>query len=260
MTGGKAKLTRHGEVAIVTLSDPATRNALSWDMADTLRKLLQQLGDARALLICAEGKGFCSGGDMTMEGAGQPAFGAVLDKGLDESVNPLMRELADLDIPVVNAVNGAAAGAGASLALSADFVIAAQNSFFLFAFPKVGLAVDAGASWLLPRLVGMARATRALMLAERISADQALEWGMIHAAVPQDELFDHALKLAEQLADGPTVAYGQIRKALRQGQHVSYEEALETEREAQRTCGDTDDCLNAVASFRDKQEPVFRGS
>ena len=160
----------------------------------------------------------------------------------------------------MTAVNGAAAGAGASLALSADFVVAAQNSFFLFAFPKVGLAVDAGASWLLPRLVGMARATRALMLAERISADQALEWGMIHAAVPPDELFDHALALAEQLAGGPTVAYGQIRKALRQGQQVSYEEALETERVAQRTCGDTDDCLNAVASFRDKQQPVFRGS
>ena len=259
MTTGKARLTRQGEVAVLTLSDPATRNALSWEMADALRDALKQMGDARALLICAEGKGFCSGGDLSMEGAGEPGFGEVLEKGLDEAVNPLMRDLAALEIPVVTAVNGAAAGAGASLALSADFVVAAQESFFLFAFPKVGLALDAGASWLLPRLIGTARATRALMLAERIPAAQAEEWGMIHAAVPPDELFECALALATRLSDGPTVAYAQIRKALRDGQAVTYEEALEIERAAQRACGETDDCRNAINSFRAKQKPVFSG-
>ncbi len=260
MDHGLVRLEVVDAVAILTLADPRTRNALSWEMADAMRAALGKVGDARALLICADGKGFCSGGDLTMEGAGKPGFGEVLQRGLDEAVNPLMRELSELDIPVVTAVNGAAAGAGASLALSGDFVLVAEDAFFLFAFPKVGLALDAGASWLLPRLAGMARATQALMLAERIDARQAETWGMIYAVTPSDRLKDEAFALAQRLAQGPTVAYAQIRKTLRQAVSLPYEEALKLETAAQRACGETQDCQNAIQSFRAKRDPEFDGS
>ncbi|WP_120075452.1 enoyl-CoA hydratase-related protein [Aurantiacibacter odishensis] len=260
MDHGLVKFEIVDSVAILTLSDPRTRNALSWEMADAMRAALGKLGNARSLLICADGKGFCSGGDLTMDGAGKSGFGEVLQRGLDEAVNPLMRELADLDVPVVTAVNGAAAGAGASLALSGDFVLVAEDGFFLFAFPKVGLALDAGASWLLPRLTGLARATQALMLAERIHAKQAESWGMIYGVTRSDQLKDEAFALARRLAHGPTVAYAQIRKTLRQAVSLSYEEVLKLETAAQRACGDTHDCQNAIASFRAKKEPEFKGT
>ena len=152
-------LEREGDVAVLTLNDPATRNALSWDLSAELGEALDQLGDARALVIAGAGKGFCSGGNMASDTPEGQGFGDMIRDGLVSSVNPMLRKLAALKIPVVAAVNGAAAGAGAPLALHADFVIAGESAFFFFAFPNVGLALDAGASWLLPRLIGTARAT-----------------------------------------------------------------------------------------------------
>lgn len=258
MATGKARLEHDGNVAILTLDDPATRNALSWDMADDMNAALDGIGDARALIIAGAGKGFCSGGDLSL-GSSEKSFGELVEEGLRDSVNPMLRRIAELDMPVISAVNGAAAGAGAPLALSADFTIAGENAFFFFAFPKVGLALDAGASWLMPRLVGQARAMQALMLAERIPAQQALDWGMIYKVVPDEDLMASALELAKLLADGPTRSYAEIRKTVRAAQNASYTEALDLEMMAQGRAGNTDDCKEAVTAFLEKRSPEFKG-
>jgi 2-(1,2-epoxy-1,2-dihydrophenyl)acetyl-CoA isomerase len=248
-----------GDVAILSLNHAETRNALSWALAAELCDALDKLGSARALVLTGTGKGFCSGGDMSSEVAEGQGFGDMLKQGLDQTVNPALRKLAALDIPVICAVNGAAAGAGVPLALSADFVLAGESSFFFMAFPNVGLALDAGASWLLPRLIGTARATEALILSERIPAAKAQDWGMIYKVVPDADLLAEAKALAARLAAGPTVAYGLIRKAIRAGQSSSYDAALECEVEAQRVSGNSNDCAEAVSAFLEKRAPVFRG-
>jgi len=252
-------LEREGDVAILTLNDPATRNALSWDLAHEMTDALDRLGDARALIITGAGKGFCSGGNMASDLPEGMGFGDMIAQGLVDAVNPMLRKLAALKIPVVAAVNGAAAGAGAPLALHADFVVAGTSAFFYFAFPNVGLALDAGASWILPRAVGHARAMEALMLAERIPAQKALDWGMIHKVVGDDALLAEAKALAARLAAGPTISYGQIRQAVRSGAASSYEQALLAEEQAQRISGNSRDCAEAVTAFLEKRPPVFRG-
>ena len=259
MTFSKITLERHGAVAVLTLNDPATRNSLSWDLCKEMSAALDELGDARALVITGAGKGFCSGGNMASDVAPGQGFGDMIRQGLVEAVNPMLRKLSALKIPVISAVNGAAAGAGAPLALHADFVIAGENAFFYFAFANVGLAVDAGASWILPRLVGNARATEALMLVERIPAPKALDWGMIYKVVPDEALLDEAMALATRLAAGPTVSYGAIRRALQAAASTDYQQALLIEEEAQRISGNSKDCSEAVTAFLEKRPPVFRG-
>jgi len=259
MAEAKVLLEREGDVAILTLNDPETRNALSWPLALDACDAIDRIGNARALVITGAGKGFCSGGDMTSEVPEGFGFGDMIAKGLRDAVNPLVRRIAALKIPVVAAVNGAAAGAGAPLALHADFVIAGESAFFYFAFPNVGLALDAGSSWLMPRLVGHARAMEALMLAERIPAAKALDWGMIYKVVPDADLLSEAKALATRLAAGPTVSYGVIRQAVRMGESSTYLDALLVEEEAQRVSGNSNDCAEAVSAFLEKRAPVFRG-
>lgn len=252
-------LTFDGPVATITLNHPESRNALSWTLASELADALDNLGDARALVLTGAGKGFCSGGDMASEVPEGMTFGDMLKKGLTDSVNPALRKLAALKIPVIAAVNGAAAGAGAPLALHADFVIAGEGAFFYFAFPNVGLALDAGSSWILPRIVGHARAMEALVLAERIPAAKALDWGMIYKVVPDADLLAEAQALAARLASGPTVSYGLIRQAVHAAEAGTYADALLMEEEAQRVSGNSQDCAEAVTAFLEKRPPVFRG-
>jgi len=246
-------------VAVLTLNDPKTRNALSWTMAEEMGRALDDLGNARALVITGAGKGFCSGGDMSATPAEGSDFGEMLYQGLAGAVNPMLLKLSKLKIPVIAAVNGAAAGAGAPLALLADFVIAGESAFFYMAFPHVGLVPDAGGSFTLPRLIGKARAMQMMMLAEKISAEQALDWGMIYKVVPDDVLQGEAQRLAAKLADGPTVAYGLIRQEVQAALQSDLETALEAEAQNQRTAGKSKDCAEAVAAFLEKRAPVFRG-
>jgi 2-(1,2-epoxy-1,2-dihydrophenyl)acetyl-CoA isomerase len=244
-------------VATITIARPDRLNALSAQTVDELRAAVEQAGGsgARCLLITGEGRGFSSGADLA-SGGGLPAdAGAALEKHF----NPLMRALFDLPIPVVAAVNGAAAGAGASLALAADIVIAARSAYFLQAFVNIGLIPDAGATWLLPRLVGRSRALEMMMLGERISAEQALDWGLISRVVEDDELETEAVALATRLAQGPTIALGLIRKLARESQHLPFDEALAAERVAQREAGGTADFKAAVFAFLQKLQPRFDG-
>ena len=246
-------------VAMITLNRNDTRNALSWAMADDIADALDHLGDARVLVLTGAGKGFCSGGDMASTVAEGQGFGDMLYDGISQSVNPMMLKLMALDIPVICAINGAAAGAGAPLALAGDFVIAAESAFFFFAFPNVGLSVDAGSSWLVPRLVGRARALELMMLAERLPAAKALEWGMIYKCVADEALADESLALARRLANGPTMSYRLTRKNVWAAQEGGLADALAAEAEAQRVTGNSADCAEAVAAFLGKRTPVFRG-
>jgi 2-(1,2-epoxy-1,2-dihydrophenyl)acetyl-CoA isomerase len=247
------------QVATITMNRNDTRNALAWAMAREMGDALDRLGDARCLVLTGAGKAFCSGGDMASEVPEGLDFGHVLYNGLTTSVNPMLMKLRKLPIPVIAAVNGAAAGAGAPLALAADFVIAAQSAFFYMAFPNVGLVPDAGGSWILPRLIGKARATQMMMLAERVPAAQALDWGMIYKVVPDETLMAEAGALAGKLAKGPTLAYGLIRQNLLGGLESDFDTALQIEAEGQRTAGGSKDCAEAVDAFLSKRAPVFRG-
>lgn len=244
-------------VATITIARPDRLNALSGQTVEELRDAVEEAGrsGARCLLLTGEGRAFSSGADLAGGGGLPDDVGASLEKHF----NPLIEAVFALPIPVVAAVNGAAAGAGCSLALAADIVVAARSAYFLQAFVNIGLIPDAGATWLLPRLAGRARAMEMMMLGERVPADKALEWGLISRVVEDDALPSEAAALAARLAQGPTVALGLIRKLAREAGHIALSEALAAERVAQREAGETQDFRGAVTAFLQKQPPRFEG-
>jgi len=244
-------------VATVTLDRPDSLNALSAAMLDELRAAVESLpgSGARALLLTGAGRGFSSGADLASGGGLPDDVGAALEG----HYNPLIEALFALPLPVVAAVNGPCAGAGCSLALAADIVIAGRSAYFLQAFVNIGLIPDAGATWLLPRLAGRARAMEMMMLGERIPAERALEWGMISRVVDDAELAAESVALATRLAQGPTVAYGLIRGLARNAGQLPLTEALAAERVAQRDAGCTHDFKSAVMAFLQKRQPTFNG-
>jgi 2-(1,2-epoxy-1,2-dihydrophenyl)acetyl-CoA isomerase len=244
-------------VATLTLARPETLNALSARTVAELREAVTEAADsgARCLLLTGEGRGFSSGADLAGSGGLPEDAGEALEKGF----NPLVEALFALPIPVVAAVNGPAAGAGCSLALAADIVIAARSAYFLQAFVNIGLVPDAGATWLLPRLAGRARAMEMMMLGERVSAEQARDWGLIARVVEDEFLAEEAVALATRLAQGPTVALGLIRRLARDAQDLPLSDALAAERIAQREAGQTEDFRAAVFAFLQKRQPRFEG-
>ena len=244
-------------VATITIARPDRLNALSGQTVDELRAAVEEAGSsgARCLLLTGEGRGFSSGADLAAGGGPPDDVGASLEKHF----NPLVESLFALPIPVVAAVNGPCAGAGCSLALAADIVVAARSAYFLQAFVNIGLIPDAGATWLLPRLAGRARAMEMMMLGERIPAEKALEWGLISRVVEDEHLASEATALATRLAQGPTVALGLIRKLAREAERLALSEALAAERVAQREAGETQDFRGAVMAFLQKQPARFEG-
>jgi 2-(1,2-epoxy-1,2-dihydrophenyl)acetyl-CoA isomerase len=245
-------------VGAITLNRPDTLNALTSQMLDELRDAVTRLPGqgARCLLITGQGRGFSSGADLA-SGGGLPEDAGL---ALEQHFNPLMEAIAAAPVPVVAAVNGPAAGAGASLALMADIVIAGASAYFLQAFVNIGLVPDAGATWLLPRLVGRARAMEMMMLGERIPADKAAEWGLIARVVEDEFLAEESVLLAANLARGPTKALGLIRRLARDSEQLGLTDALAAERVAQREAGQTEDFKQAVFAFLQKRQPRFEGT
>lgn len=256
------KLECHNNVARITLNRPERLNSMAPDMADDIRAALDWMGPigARSLLITGEGRGFCSGADLAGDRtASAVGGGANSRKALRTAYNPLMLALANLDIPVVVAVNGPAAGIGSSLGLSGDFTLAGKSAYFLQAFVNIGLVPDGGSSWILPRLIGLPRATQMMMLGEKISAEQAEQWGMIYKAVEDDQLQAEAHALAERLAKGPTTSLGSMRQTLRAALSQSYAETLDAEARGQYRAGNSADAVEGIMAFLQKRKTNFTG-
>ena len=246
-------------IATITLNRPERLNAMPPQMADEIADALDQLDGARALLITGEGRAFCSGADLQARG-GAAAIGASGPYGaLTRSYNPTMVKLSKLNVPIITAVNGPAAGVGCSLALCSDFAIASKSAYFLQAFVNIGLVPDGGASWMLPRLIGKARATQMMLLGEKISGDQAADWGLIYKCVEDADLMTEARALATKLANGPSLAIGIMRQNIATALEMDYASALLREAEGQRIAGASADAMEGGLSFLQKRKPVFTG-
>lgn len=253
------RLERVGAVARIVLNRPERLNACPPSMAVEISDALAMLGDARAVLLTGEGRAFCSGADLAATGARSITGGAGSYKALTESYNPLILKLSRVPVPVVIAVNGPAAGVGCSLALAGDFTLAAKSAYFLQAFVNIGLVPDGGSSWILPRLVGKARAMQMMMLGERIPAAQAEDWGLIYKAVDDAALADEALALATRLAAGPTLALGILRQNAARALETDLAAALLAEAEGQNRAGDSADAAEGIRAFLEKRKADFQG-
>ncbi|QDZ06302.1 2-(1,2-epoxy-1,2-dihydrophenyl)acetyl-CoA isomerase [Sphingomonas panacisoli] len=251
---------RRGDVLVVTLNRPDRLNAAPPAMFVELRAAIADLGGARAVLVTGAGRAFCSGADVGGGALGSDDPGNATYAALTQSYNPTMAALADLGVPVVSAVRGPAAGIGCSLALGADFCVASEAAYFLQAFVNIGLVPDGGASWMLPRLIGKARATEMMMLGERVPATKALEWGMIHRVVADEALDAEAFALAERLAAGPTVALGLMKRGLNHAFEAGYASAMEREAENQRAARGTSDSMEGGMAFLQKRKAAFKGA
>ncbi len=251
-------------IAILTLNHPEVLNAVSTQMLSELTDAMTRIEDpdngARCLVLTGAGRGFCAGANLADPGrAEDQAYVSDNRSVLEKWYHPLFLRLRDLRMPFVSAVKGPAAGVGMSLALSADLVLAGRSAYFLQAFRQVGLVPDGGATYLLPRLVGKARAMELSLLAERLPAEKALEWGMINRVYEDDQLMEEALRMAENLASGPTVAFSLMRKAYWQSLDNTYEHQLELEDTFQKALKSTEDAKEGPRAFLEKRKPRFTG-
>ncbi len=249
--------TEDAGLGVITLNRPEVMNALSRQMrAELLAAVLAAGRSARVLVLTGVGRAFCSGQDLSDHSGFSPAD---MEATLRDEYEPLLRAIYDCPVPVISAVNGAAAGAGANLALAADVVIAAQSASFIQAFTRIGLMPDAGGTYWLPRQVGFARAMGAALFADKISAAQAADWGMIYEAVPDAEFDTHWRARAGVLAAGPTVAYRAVKQAIRASYANDLDAQLALEARLQGMCGATDDFREGVMAFLQKRAAKFTG-
>jgi 2-(1,2-epoxy-1,2-dihydrophenyl)acetyl-CoA isomerase len=248
------------QVATITLNRPDKLNSFTRNMHAELRSGLDEVtaAKARALVLTGAGRGFCAGQDLA-DVSFQP--GAMTDLGalIDETFNPLVRRLQSMPLPVIAAVNGIAAGAGANLALACDITLAARSASFVQSFVKIGLIPDSGGTALLPQRIGMARALGLAITGDKLSADQAQQWGLIWQVVDDEELATAALRLAGRLAQQPTRAIAAIKQAMHAGAGQTFDRQLDLERDLQRELGTSRDYAEGVAAFIEKRIARFEG-
>lgn len=249
-------------VMTITLNRPDRLNSFNDLMHQQLVACLTQAerdDNVRCLLITGAGRGFCAGQDLNDRNVDPSGPAPDLGLSVERFYNPLVRRLAALPKPVIAAVNGVAAGAGATLALGCDIVLAARSANFVMAFSKLGLVPDCGGSWFLPRVAGRARAMGLALLGEKLSAEQAAQWGMIWQLVEDAELADTSRQLARHLATQPTFGLGLIKKALQVSETNGLDAQLDLERDYQRLAGRSDDYREGVSAFLTKRPPQFSG-
>lgn len=250
-------LSEDGGIATITLDRPDVMNALSTQMrAEITHAVLEAGKSARVVVLTGAGRAFCSGQDL---GDRANAANLDLERTLRDEYVPMIRAITDCPVPTISAVNGAAAGAGANLALAADVVIASENAFFMQAFSKIGLIPDAGGTYFLPRQIGMAKAMGASLFADRITAQQAERWGMIWEVASEGTFEATWRARAEHLASGPTAAYKQIKAALAASMGNDLDAQLALEAKLQGKCGKTRDFQEGVVAFLDKRAASFEG-
>ena len=251
------------DVATITLNRPDVLNSFNRPMAQELQRALREAGgDAgvRAVLLTGSGRGFCAGQDLgEAMAAGVEHSSVDLGDIVHASYTPIVRAIRELEKPVVCAVNGVAAGAGANLALACDIVYASEDAAFVQSFSKIGLVPDTGGTFFLPRLVGPARATALMFLAEKITAKKALEWGMIYDVVPGTVLLDTATAMARHLATMPTRGLALTKRLLNASMSNDLQAQLALEEEMQREAGRTADYVEGVRAFLDKRKPSYAG-
>lgn len=244
-------------VALVTLNRPDTLNGLNTQMrAEILHAVTAGGKEGRVVVITGEGRAFCSGQDL---GDRVNAANVDLERTLRDEYGPMLQAIVNCPVPTLAAVNGAAAGAGANLALACDVVIATESAFFLQAFARIGLIPDAGGTYVMPRTMGMAKAMGAALFADKISARQASEWGMIWEAIPDDDFSRHWASRAAYLASGPTQAFGAIKRAVRGSWGNDLETQLLVEAREQGQCGQSRDFKEGVLAFMQKRPATFEG-
>ena len=245
-------------VALITLNRPDKMNALTRQMRAEIQHAVTEGGQsARVVVLTGAGRAFCSGQDL---GDGSGTSGAEnTERTLRDEYTPMLRAIVNCPVPTIAAVNGAAAGAGANLALAADVVIAAESAFFMQAFARIGLIPDAGGTYILPRSSGMAKAMGAALFADRISARDADASGMIWEAVPDEDFDAHWKSRAQHLAEGPTQTYAAIKRVIRDSWNNTLENQLEAEAAAQGECAATRDFVEGVVAFTEKRKAKFEG-
>lgn len=260
----KIKVSEEGPVTVIAFADPATMNAAGVDTAQELTAAFDAAtaegSSTRAIVLTGEGRGFCSGANLS-GGAGSGAGGGVSgDAGssLKTVYNPLVTKVRNLKVPLVTAVNGAAAGVGCSIALMGDMIVAGESAYFLQAFRRIGLIPDGGSTYLLPRMIGRARAMEMALLGERVPAAKALEWGMINRVVPDAELMPTAMALAGELARGPA-SLALIRQTIWDSLDTDWADQLTLEADRQSIAGRTEDFREGVTAFLQKRPAAFKG-
>lgn len=252
-------VTKHNNVAILTLNHPETLNATSLEMvgglSDALRYIENPDNMFRAAILTGAGRGFSSGANL--------AGGTLNERGvghaLETAFHPFLRQLNSLTIPIIAAVNGPAVGIGMSIALTCDLVVASKSAYFFQSFARIGLIPDGGSTWLLPRLIGLARAKELSLLAEKLPAETAFAWGLINRLCSDDNLMSEALTLAEALAKGPTKSLSLIRRLFIESMDNSYEDQLDLEQRMQVEAALTEDFVEGVAAFLEKRPATFKG-
>jgi 2-(1,2-epoxy-1,2-dihydrophenyl)acetyl-CoA isomerase len=247
---------------VVTLNRPDRLNAFTAGMLEEFNEILASAArdqETRALLLTGAGRGFCAGQDLNDRTVAPGSAAPDLGESLEKRYNPAVRLMRGMPKPIVVAVNGVAAGAGANLALAGDLVYAARSARFIQSFARIGLIPDSGGTYFLPRRVGMARAFGLALLGEPLSAEQAVSWGLIWDVVDDDQLMGIANAVARKLAAGPTSGFGRIKQALNASTSNTLETQLDLERDLQRLAGRSDDYAEGVAAFMAKREAVFKG-
>ncbi|MBA3656065.1 MAG: 2-(1,2-epoxy-1,2-dihydrophenyl)acetyl-CoA isomerase [Gemmatimonadaceae bacterium] len=259
MTPEHIQVEREGAVLVITLNRPEVLNSFNRQMAVELRQVIHEAANdasVRSLLLTGAGRAFCAGQDL---GDANPAEDLDLGEIVRESFNPVIRALRKIEKPVVCAVNGVAAGAGANVALACDVVYASSEASFIQSFSKIGLIPDSGGTFFLPRIAGFGRASAMMLLGSRISAAMALDFGMVFQVVDGAELRETAMIGARTLSEMPTRALGLTKRALNNSYGRAFEEQLNLEEELQREAGNTRDFKEGVAAFLEKRKPKFTG-
>lgn len=248
-----------GNVAKISLNRPKVYNSFNREMALALQNIMDECwhdSSVRAIYLTGEGKAFCAGQDLQeVSGDNPPSFRTILS----EHYNPIITLLRNIEKPIIAAVNGVAAGAGANIALACDIVVASESASFIQAFSKIGLIPDSGGTFFLPRLIGFQRASALMMLGDKISAQEALDMGMIYKIFPDDAFADESWKIAETLSEMPTKGLGYTKRALNQSFTNDLNQQLALEDQLQTAAGSTKDYKEGVAAFLEKRKPEFTG-